>query len=275
MTDHLDLEAAEAAAEDDTEEYLEPWEEILAEWEYLGWLDVLPAGLMAITGAFDGPATVRLDFDKVSAEMVAGEGLTLLDGDPLWPVLSEDLPEEDRLDNHEQAYGQYLEEMRAQRQDWAELVAREPRIAVSSLNELTDRLIGWGLLADNGDQLELVDPVPDPLDLLPLTEDTIGRLILDRMGPEMEAVEDVLHDVLYHSDSGELVTTIAKLADQADVTVEVAQLTVAMLVSQTDAGVSAERFGPLDTEGVENLKEHQKFTLRVDRTAPGFADHEH
>ena len=58
-------------------------------------------------------------------------------------------------------------------------------------------------------------------------------------------------------------------------TVEVAQMTVAMLVSQPDSGISAERFGPLDAEGVEVLKEHQKFTLRVDRTAPGFADHEH
>ena len=36
--------------------------------------------------------------------MLAGEGLTLLDGDPLWPVLSEDMPDEDRLDNHEEAY---------------------------------------------------------------------------------------------------------------------------------------------------------------------------
>lgn len=277
MTDRMDLEAAEGAAQDeaDFEEDLEPWEEILDEWEYLGWLDVLPAGLMAITGAFDGPTTARVDFDKVAVDMLAGEGLTLLDGDPLWPVLSEDLPDEDRLDNHEEAYGLYLEEMRAQRQDWAELVGREPRIGVGSLNELADRLIGWGLLNENGDQLELVDPVPDPLDLLPLTEDTIGRLILDRMGPEMEAVEDVLHAVLYHGDSDELVTTLGKLADQADVSVEVAQMTVAMLISQPDSGVSAERFGPLDAEGVEGLKEHQKITLKVDRTAPGFADHEH
>src|SRR5689334_18330455 len=127
MTDRMDLEAADGAARDeaDFEEELEPWEEVLSEWEYLGWLDVLPAGLMAITGAFDGPTAARLDFDTVSADMVAGEGLTLLDGDPLWPVLSEDLPEEDRLDNHEEAYGQYLEEMRAQRADWAELVGRE------------------------------------------------------------------------------------------------------------------------------------------------------
>lgn len=277
MTDRMDLEAAEAAALDETDELdeLEPWEEVLDEWEYLGWLDVLPAGLMAITGAFDGPTTPRLDFDKASADMVAGEGLTLLDGDPLWPVLSEDLPDEDRLDNHEEAYGQYLEEMRAQRQDWAELTARDPRIGVSSLNELVDRLIDWGLLTEHGDLIELVETVPDPLEKLPLTEDTIGRLILDRMGPEMEAVEDVLHDTLYHGDSDELVTTLRKLADQADVTVEIAGMTVAMLISQADSGISAERFGPLDTEGVENLKEHQKFTLRVDRTAPGFADHEH
>ncbi len=277
MTDRMDLEATGAAALDeaDDEMDLEPWEEVLDEWEYLGWLDVLPAGLMAITGAFDGPTTTRLDFDKVSADMVAGEGLMLLDGDPLWPVLSADLADEDRLDNHEEAYGQYLEEMRAQRQDWAELVARDPRIAVSSLNELVDRLIDWGLLTEHGDLIELVETVPDPLEKLPLTEDTIARLILDRMGPEMEAVEDVLHDTLYHGDSDELVTTLRKLADQADVTVEIAGMTVAMLISHADSGVSAERFGPLDTEGVENLKEHQKFTLRVDRTAPGFTDHEH
>lgn len=260
---------------EDDEEILEPWEEILDEWEYLGWLDVLPAGLMAITGAFDGPSTTRLDFDKVSADMVLGEGLTLLDGDPLWPVLSADLPEEDRLDDHEQAYGRYLEEMHAQRADWAELTGREPRLAVASINELADRLVGWGLLAENGEQLELVEPVPDPMDVLPLTEDTIGRLILDRMGPEMEAVEDVLHETLYHGDSDELVTTIRKLAEQADVSEEIARMTVAMLISQPDSGVSAERFGVLDAEGVENLKEHQKFTLRVDRTAAGFADHEH
>ena len=41
--------------------------------------------------------------------------------------------------------------MRAQRADWAELVTREPRIAVASLNELVDRLIGWGLLTEDGD----------------------------------------------------------------------------------------------------------------------------
>ena len=54
MTDRMDLEAAEGAAHDEAEfdEDLEPWEEVLAEWEYLGWLDVLPACLMAITGAF-------------------------------------------------------------------------------------------------------------------------------------------------------------------------------------------------------------------------------
>ncbi len=275
MTDRMDLEAAEAAAEADAEEFLEPWEETLAEWEYLGWLDVLPAGLMAITGVFEGPSATRVDFDAVAQDMVAGEGLVLLDDDPLWPVLSADLPEEDRLDNHEEAYAQYLEEMRAQRADWTELVGREPRVGVSSLNELADRLVGWGLLAQTGDRLDLVEPVPDPLDLLPLTEDTIGRLILDRMGPEMEAVEDVLHEFLYHGDADSLSTTLTKLADQADVTVEIAQLTVAMLVSQPDSGVTAERFGPLDAEGVEGLAEHQKFTLRVDRTAPGFADHEH
>ncbi|MEO5833183.1 MAG: DUF6042 family protein [Nakamurella sp.] len=282
MTDRIDPEAAEGAAvdefdelEDELEDDLEPWEETLEDWEYLGWLDVLPAGLMAITGAFDGPTTTRVDFDRIATEMLAGEGLTLLDGDPLWPVLSADLPDEDRLDNHEQAYGEYLEEMRAQRSDWAELITREPGIAVASINELADRLVGWGLLSENGDQLELVDPVPDPLNLLPLTEDTIGRLILDRMGPEMEAVEDVLHEFLYHGESAELATTLRKLADQADVTTEIAQMTVAMLISQPDSGVSAQRFGPLDTEGVEVLKEHQKFTLRVDRTAPGFADHEH
>ena len=53
---------ARGAANDEVDELdelaeLEPWEEILEEWEYLGWLDVLPAGLMAITGAFDGPTT--------------------------------------------------------------------------------------------------------------------------------------------------------------------------------------------------------------------------
>jgi hypothetical protein len=278
MTDRMDLEAADAAASADAfadDELLEPWEETLAEWEYLGWLDVLPAGLMAITGVFEGPTATRVDFDRVSAEMVAGEGLVLLDGDPLWPVLSEDLPEEDRLDDHEQAYGEYLEEMRAQRSDWAELTARDPRIGIASINELVERLIEWGLLAASGDQLELVEPVPDPLDLLPLAEDTVARLVLDRMGPEMEAVEDVLHETLYHGDADTLSTTLTRLADQADVSVEVAQLTVAMLVSQPDSGISAERFGPLDAEGVEGLAEHQKFTIRVDRTAPAFADHEH
>lgn len=282
MNDEFDVEPIRSGAaaaledfDDELEDDLEPWEETLDEWEYLGWLDVLPAGLMAITGAFDGPTTTRVDFDKVSSDMLATDGLTLLDGDPLWPVLSEDLPDEDRLDNHEEAYGQYLEEMRAQRADWAELCAIRPALAVASLNELADRLVAWGLLAQDGDQLTLVDPVPDPLDVLPLTEATIGRLILDRMGPEMEAVEDVLHEFLYHSDRDELVTTLGKLADQADVTVEIAQMTVAMLVSQPDSGISADRFGPLDAEGVEGLKEHQKITLKVDRTAPGFADHEH
>ena len=70
-------------------------------------------------------------------------------------------------------------------------------------------------------------------------------------------------------------TNASQLADQADVSVEIAQMTVAMLVSQPDSGVTADRFGPLDAEGVEGLKEHQKITLKVDRTAPGFADHEH
>lgn len=274
MTDGIDLNGSPDGV-DEFEDALEPWEETLEDWEYLGWLDVLPAGLMAITGAFDGPSTARQDFDKVAVDMLTGEGLTLLDGDLLWPVLSEDMPDEDRLDNHEEAYAQYLEEMRAQRADWTEMISREPRIAVASINELVDRLIGWGLLTEEGDRLTLVDPAPDPLDVLPLTEDTIGRLILDRMGPEMEAVEDVLHEFLFHGDGDELVTTLGKLADLADVTPEIAQITVAMLVSQPDSGVSAERFGPLDAAGLEVLKEHQKFTLRVDRTAPGFADHEH
>lgn len=282
MSDEYDTETfrngAVAAFDEldaESEAALEPWERILDEWEYLGWLDVLPAGLMAITGAFDGPTTTRVDFDEVAVDMLAGQGLTLLDGDPLWPVLSEDLPDEDRLENHEEAYGLYLEEMRAQRQDWAELVAREPQIGVDSLNELVDRLVGWGLIVARGDRLELVEPVPDPLDLLPLTEDTIGRIILDRMGPEMDEVEDVLHALLHHGDSDELVTTLSKLSGQADVSVEIAAMTVAMLISQPESGISADRFGPLDAEGIEGLAEHQKFTLRIDRTAPGVADHEH
>lgn len=269
---HGDIDDLEDPA--DLEEELEPHEDILEEWLELGWFEILPTGAVTITTAFDDVTTPRVDFDAATAEAVAERGLTLLDDDPLWPVLSPDQATEDGL-TEPGDYEEYLAGVAEQRAEWTDLAAAEPRLAVGTLDELLGLLIGWGLIGETGGDLELLEPVPDPLDLLNLPEQTISSIILDRMGPELEAVEDVLHEFLYHSEQDELITSLQKLGAQAEVSPEVARLTVAMLISEPESGLTANRGGVLDAEAVENLKEHQKFTLRVDRSAPGFAEHEH
>jgi hypothetical protein len=260
--------------DDEELEELEPYEEILDEWMDLGWFDLLPAGLVTISMSFVDVTTARLDFDVATAEAVATGELQLLDDDPLWPVVSPEQAADDGIADPDE-YSTYLEQMLAQRARWTELGLRNPDFAITSVNALVDLLIGWGLLLEQDGLLELVDEVPDPLDLLPLDEETIAGIILDRMGPEIEAVEDVLHEFLHHSDEDTLATTLDKLAQQADVSADVARIAVAMLISHPDTGLTADRFGPLDAEGIESLKEHQKFTLRVDRTAPGLSEHAH
>lgn len=260
--------------EDFEDEDLEPYEEILDEWLELGWFEILPSAVMTITTAFEDISTPRQDFDAATAEAVDGGTLTLLDGDPLWPVLSPGQAAEDGITEPGE-YEAYLAGVTEQRAEWADLAAADPRHAISTPDELLSLLIGWGLLGESGDELHLLEPVPDPLDLLQLPEQTIASIVLDRMGPELEAVEDVLHEFLHHGDQDELITSLQKLGTQAEVSPEVARLTVAMLISDPGSGITAHRGGELDPEGVENLKEHQKFTLRVDRNAPGFTEHEH
>lgn len=259
----------------DAEEELEPHEELILEWEELGWFDVLPTGLMLITSAFDGLTTPRVEFDAVTPDQLAASGLEPLDGDLLWTVMSEDMSEEDRVENHDEAYADYLGSIQEQRRRWTALATRQPEYAISTLGQLVDLLVRWALLNEVDGVLELADEVPDPLELLELDEETIASLILDRMGPEIEAVEDVLHEFLYHGDLDEMATTLDKLGQQADVPAEIARVAVALLIADPDAGLTAERFGPLDPAAVEALLEHQKFTLRVDRTAPGLHEHEH
>ncbi len=272
-----DLSGLDHSDDDDfdfEEEDLEPHEEVLDEWSELGWFDVLPSGLMMITSAFEDLVIPRIDFDEFAAEAARVGGVQLLDGDPMWPVLSVEQAAEDGITEPDE-YASYLEGILQQRDEWTALVGREPKLAVRSLNELLELLIGWGLVRAENGLLELADEVPDPLELLPLDEEAITRVILDRMSPDLDAVQDVLHDFLHHSGNDELSTTLQKLANEAETSVDIVRLTLAMMTSDPESGLTADRFGPLTPDALEALKEHQKFTLRVDRSAPGFAAHDH
>ena len=275
MSDNHVYDANASADLDEGDVELEVYEEILEEWEDLGWFDLLPTGLAVITSEFGDVTLPRIDFDTVPIAELQERGLDLLEGDRLWAVMSEDMPEEERVENHQEAYADYLSSVQEQREMWSELAGRDPRFAVSTLSELVDLLVSLQLLHQNGELLELADPVPDPLEVLPLSPEATAKITLHQLTPEIEAVEDVLHGFLYHSEDEQLATTVGKLAEQAEVSVEIVRLTIGMLIADPDSGISADRFGPLDQEAIEGLAEHQKFTLRVDRGAAGLSDHEH
>jgi hypothetical protein len=259
---------------DDEFEELEPHEEILEEWMDLGWFDLLPSSVLTITTGFNGLTAPRIDFDDLTAEALATGELKLLDEDPLWPVLTPEQAVEGGIEDPDD-YPIYLSSQQEQREQWADIVSRSPELGVTTLNGLLELLIKWQLIRDNDGELELLEVVPDPLEILPLTEEQIAQVALTRIEPEIDAVEDVLHEFLYHGDRDELATTLQKLGEQADVSVDVVRLAVVMLITNPESGLTADRFGPLDSEGIEQLKEHQKFTLKVDRSAPGLSGHEH
>ncbi|AZI57248.1 hypothetical protein EH165_02810 [Nakamurella antarctica] len=249
-------------------------EGIFDEWLALGWFSIAPSVLFSITEAARGLHFTRAELAESIALNIEEHGYRELDSDPLWLVADPETAADLEL-AEEGGYDAYLEGERTQRANWGELGSRSPKLAVTTVDEFIDLLCDWNLLVESDGVLELLDPVPDPVDLLPLTNPEKDELLESREPSDFELVDGVLHAFIYHSDESTMVTTIGKLAQQADVAPEMARLILAGIIASGESGLTADRFGPMEAEAITDLADHQKFTLVVDRDSDAIKHHAH
>jgi hypothetical protein len=270
------------------EEDLGPMDLVIDAWEGLGWLSVLPRAAAEMLDGVDEVTNSRSVLIEASTGS-AVPGVTPLDGDPLWPVLAEDTyPDQD--DDEDSAadepplpsFAEYVGRQRELRQRWRELLERQGEPTVETADELISLLVRWGLLrekdAGGTPVVEFVDEPPDPVELLPLSEEALAEFAMDELANDVDAVLDGLHDLLYHSDDSEQTIRIGQFAERVGVDPEQVALTFATLVADPESGITAHRRGPngeqqLTAGDFETLPEHARFVLRVDRSAPGFPEH--
>lgn len=253
-------------------------EDIFDVWLEFGWFSLLPTAVFSITEATDGLRFSREDFFDAVALNISEHGYTELDGDPLWLVANLETAQELELAEPGE-YDEYVEGERQQRANWQELTAREPSLAVQSLDGLLELLIRLELIEsaerDGVELLELADEVPDPVGLLPLSDDEQQEMLEKRPTEEPDPVLQSLHQFLFHSEDTDLATSIGRLSKQAMVDPEQTKILLAALVFGDAYGLTVERFAPLAMEEILTLAEHQKFTIKVDRSAEGLQEHGH
>jgi hypothetical protein len=249
-------------------------DETLDEWDYFGWLDLLPAGAAALVSLHDEGLVEKVDFDSVMQDAVTAGEFQFLEGDPVWPVIAEKIADEAGVID-DRTYDEYLEDVRADRRRWLQLVARDPALGVTSLNALVDLMVRLGLLVDTGGSLEVAEETPDPVDLLPLDDEEVEDLLTRRLEDDAGILAESLHEFIFHETADRLQTTVDKLSQISGLPTETVRLALAVLVGDSGSGLTADRFGPLTVEAVAKLADHQKFTLVVDRSVPAIADSTH
>jgi hypothetical protein len=180
---------------------------------------------------------------------------------------------DDRADEASQYWG----ELGARREAWRAALARlgyqEPRTP----DQLIDTLLRLPLLFEYSDEADPEDPdrdegavelvlndmAGDPLLVLDATEAEIETELVVRATEEAEDSLDALLELFLDSEVDELSTTLQRLADQCGGEADDMRFALAVAVSQPDGLFSADRFGPVDTDGMLALEAHRKFVLRL------------
>jgi hypothetical protein len=239
-------------------------DDILDEWESLGWFRWLPNSAAVALDLLDEDGNVARSLLVTSFAELEADRL----GHDLWlaplPPSEADLAD---ADDDVDLYSE-VEEFRAQlignRDRWHKALDRIGHPPIDDLDQLLDAMVDFGLLEEINGILSLSDDVPDPLEVLDADEDETQDEQGHRFVETAELVDEALFGLFVNPPRDSFKTSLDRLADECEADVDVLRLVLGVLLDEADTGFSADRFGPLTGDLLNGLAAHQTFTLRLD-----------